>query len=238
MRCSARETRGPQRCDSLSARARSLPTRATEVSVQPAKIRSMPTSRPIAQSAELGNLARTRMPISRPATPLRPTRPAFGWPRAEEGDGDPGHAHEEEVDAEHAGSGSGCRCAVRRSARGRRARSAAPRAGAGRRCRPSGRVKAPATRKAPATIRIQPMKIAVPTEATAGTTIATQPSDDRQRRRRSSAPSSCAPALRAPPGPSTLRPSPCADPKRARRMPSTRSWPLGSDCAIRGGVIG
>ena len=36
-------------------------------------------------------------------------------------------------------------------------------------------VKAPAIRKAPAISRIQPMKIAVPTEATSGTTIATQP---------------------------------------------------------------
>ena len=36
-------------------------------------------------------------------------------------------------------------------------------------------VKAPATRKTPAISRIQPMKIAVPTEATAGTRIATQP---------------------------------------------------------------
>ena len=36
-------------------------------------------------------------------------------------------------------------------------------------------MKAPATRKAPAMTRIQPMKIAVPTEATAGTRIAMQP---------------------------------------------------------------
>ena len=36
-------------------------------------------------------------------------------------------------------------------------------------------VKAPATRKPPAISRIQPMKIAVPTEATAGTRIAMQP---------------------------------------------------------------
>ena len=67
--------------DVRKLRERSLPTRATEVRVQPAKIRSMPTRRPIAQSALLGNLARTRMPIRRPAKPLRPTRPAPCWPR-------------------------------------------------------------------------------------------------------------------------------------------------------------
>ena len=62
-------------------RETSLPTEATEISVQPAKIRSMPTSRPIAQSALEGNLARTRIPMIRPQTPLSPTQPAFGWPR-------------------------------------------------------------------------------------------------------------------------------------------------------------
>ena len=180
-----------------------------EVSVQPAKIRSMPTRRPIAQSAELGNLARIEDADQQAGDAAEAEQAGVRLAAGDEGDGDPGQAHEEEVDAEHEGQGEGA--VVRfddqpeaddhgqdrpEQPQRPRSRSSAPRT-------------PPATRKAPTISSIQPMKIAVPTEATAGTRIAMQPStiaSDADRHQRLPAARS---APRGPPGPATLLRSPC-----------------------------
>ena len=88
-------------------RERSLPTSASETSIQPAKIRSIPTRRPIAQSAELRQLGQDEDPDQQARDPAEPDQAGALLAASRDRDGDPGQPHEEEVDAEDDGQGQG-----------------------------------------------------------------------------------------------------------------------------------